>query len=163
MVCLRNDIEDHELEVFFQEPFILQMAAEGILQMAAEGILQMAAEGVCSLLFLASQILKDHSIEKWHNFTIVFLMRLSFKPSFLKQHQNNLHQYPLSPTSTATTSTHQSLDSMIFLTVKYLLTSVLLCQDSIFSLQGHGSSMRITYLKLFDKIVMSGPSRVKAM
>ena len=154
MVCLRNDIEDHELEVSIQEPFILQMAAEGILQMAA---------GVCSLLFLASQILKEHSIEKWRNFTIVFLMRLLFKPSFLKQHQNNLDQYPLSPTSTAKTSTHQSLDSMIFLTVKYLLISVLLCQDSIFSLQGHGSSMRITFLKLFEKIVMSGLSSVKAM
>ena len=155
VVYLRNDIEDHELEVSIQEPFILQMAAEGILQMAAEG--------VCSLLFLASQILKEHSIEKWRNFTIVFLMRLLFKPSFLKQHQNNLDQYPLSPTSTAKTSTHQSLDSMIFLTVKYLLISVLLCQDSIFSLQGHGSSMRITFLKLFEKIVMSGLSRVKAM
>ena len=154
MVYLRNDIEDHELEVSIQEPFILQMAAERILQMAA---------GVCSLLFLASQILKEHSIEKWRNFTIVFLMRLLFKPSFLKQHQNNLDQYPLSPTSTAKTSTHQSLDSMIFLTVKYLLISVLLCQDSIFSLQGHGSSMRITFLKLFEKIVMSGLSRVKAM
>ena len=40
---------------------------------------------------------------------------------------------------------------------KYLLILVL-CQDCIFSSQGHVSSIRITFLKLLEKIVMSGLS-----
>ena len=51
---------------------------------------------------------------------------------------------------------------MIVFKGKYLLILVL-CQDSIFSSQGHVSSMRTTFLKLFEKIVMSGLSWVKAM
>ena len=121
----------------------------------------MAAAGVQSL-FLASQIQKDHSIEDLLNFLIVFLIRVLLKPIFLKQHKIDLEQYPLAPTSTAKSSTHQQLDSMITFKVKYLLISILY-QDSIFPSQGHVSSMRITFLKLFEKIVMSGLSKVMAM
>ena len=141
MVCLRGDREDGELQVSF----------EGSLR------LQLAVEGVQSLLFLASQIQNEHSIEDLLNFLIVFLIRVLLKPSFLKQHKTDLEQYPLAPTSTAKSSTHQPLDSMIAFKAKYLLILVL-CQDSIFSSQGHVSSMRITFLKLFEKIVMSGLS-----
>ena len=146
MVCLRDDREDGELQVSF----------EGSLRW------QLAVEGVQSLLFLASQIQNEHSIEDLLNFLIVFLIRVLLKPSFLKQHKTDLEQYPLGPTSTAKSSTHQPLDSMIVFKAKYLLILVL-CQDSIFSSQGHVSSMRITFLKLFEKIVMSGLSWVKAM
>ena len=117
----------------------------------------MAVEGVQSLLFLASQIQNEHSIEDLLNFLIVFLIRVLLKPSFLKQHKTNLEQYPLAPTSTAKSSTHQPLDSMVVFKAKYLLI-LLLCQDSIFSSQRHVSSMRITFLKLFEKILMSGLS-----
>ena len=141
MVCLRDDREDGELQVSF----------EGSLR------LQLAVEGVQSLLFLASQIQNEHSIEDLLNFLIVFLITVLLKPSFLKQHKTNLEQYPLAPTSTAKSSTHQPLDSMIAFKAKYLLILVL-CQDSIFSSQGHVSSMRTTFLKLFEKIVMSGLS-----
>ena len=109
------------------------------------------------MLFLASQIQNEHSIEDLLNFLIVFLIRVLLNPSFLKQHKTDLEQYPLAPTSTAKSSTHQPLDSMIVFKAKYLLILVL-CQDSIFSSQGHVSSMRITFLKLFEKIVMSGLS-----
>ena len=141
MVCLRDDREDGELQVSF----------EGSLR------LQLAVEGVQSLLFLANQIQNKHSTEDLLNFLIVFLIRVLLKPSFLKQHKTDLEQYPLAPTSTAKHSTHQPLDSMIVFKAKYLLILVL-CQDSIFSSQGHVSSMRITFLKLFEKIVMSGLS-----
>ena len=117
----------------------------------------MAVEGVQSLLFLASQIQNKHSIEDLLKFLIVFLIRALLKPSFLKQHKTDLKEYPLVPTSTVKTSTHQPLDPMIVFKAKYLLILVL-CQDSIFSSQGHVSSMRITFLKLFEKIVMSGLS-----
>ena len=141
MVCLRDDREDGELQVSF----------EGSLR------LQLAVEGVQSLLFLASQIQNEHSIEDLLNFLIVFLIRVLLKPSFLKQHKTDLEQYPLAPTSTAKSSTHQPLASMIAFKAKYLLILVL-CQDSIFSSQGHVTSMRITFLKLFEKIIMSGLS-----
>ena len=144
MVCLRGDREDGELQVSF----------EGSLR------LQLAVEGFKSLMFLASykmtKIQNEHSKEDLLNFLIVLLIRVLLKPSFLKQHKTDLEQYPLAPT-TAKSSTHQPLDSMIVFKAKYLLILVL-CQDSIFSSQGHVSSMRITFLKLFEKTVMSGLS-----
>ena len=114
----------------------------------------MAVEGVQSLLFLASQIQSEHSIEDLLNFLIEFLIRVLLKPSFLEQHKTDLEQYPLAPTSTAKRSTHQPLDSMIVFKAKYLLILVP-CQNSIISSQGHVSSMRITFLKLLEKNVMS--------
>ena len=109
------------------------------------------------MLFLDSQIQNEHFIQDLLHFLIVFLVRVLLKPSFLKQHKTDLEQYPLAPTSTAKSSTHQPLDSMVVFKAKYLLI-LALCQDSIFSSQGHVSSMRITFLKLFEKIVMSGLS-----
>ena len=91
------------------------------------------------------------------NLFIMFLISLFLKPSFLKQHKTDLEQYPLAPTSTGKSNTHQLLDYMIVFKAEYLLVLVP-CQDSIFSSQGHFSSMRISFLKLFEKIVMSGLS-----
>ena len=135
MVCLRDDREDGELQVSF----------EGSLRW------QLAVEGVQSLLFLASQIQNEHSIEDLLNFLIVFLIRALLKPSFLKQHKTDLEQYPLVPTSTAKSSAHQPIDSMIVFKGKYFLILVL-CKGLTFSSQGHVRSMRITFLKLFEKI-----------
>ena len=146
MVCLRDDREDDELQVSFQ----------GSLKWL------LAVKGVQSLLFLASQIQNEHSIQDLLNFLIVFLIRVLLKPSFLKQHKTDLEQYPLAPTSTAKSSTHQPLDSIIVFKAKYLLILVLY-KDSIFSSQGHVSSMRITFLKLLEKIIISGLSWVKEM
>ena len=94
-------------------------------------------------MFLDSQIQKEHSIEDLLNFLIVFLISLLLKPSFSKEHKTDLEQYPLAPTSTAKSSTHQPLDSMIVFKTEYLLI-LARCQDSIFSSQGHVSSMRIS-------------------
>ena len=104
LVCLGDDKEDGELQVSFEESLSLQLAA-----------------GFQCLLFLASQIQKEHSIEDLLNFLIVFLIRVLLKPSFLKQHKADLEQYPLAPTSTSKSSTHQPLDSMAVFKVKYLL------------------------------------------
>ena len=117
----------------------------------------MGVEEVQSLLFLASQIQKEHSREDLLNFLIEFLKRVLLKSSFLKQHKTGLEQYSLEPAFTAQSSTHQLLDYMIVFKAKYLLILVL-CPDSIFSLQGLVSSMRITFLKLYEKIVTSGLS-----
>ena len=51
VVCLRDDVEDSELQVSFEELLSLQLAA-----------------GVHSLYFQASQIQKEHSIEDLLNF-----------------------------------------------------------------------------------------------
>ena len=68
MVCLRDDREDSELQVSF----------EGSLS------LQLGAEGVQSLLLLASQIQKEHSVEDLLNFLIEFLIIVLLKSSFTK-------------------------------------------------------------------------------
>ena len=68
MICLRDDREGGELQVSF----------EGSLS------LQLAAEGVQSLLFLASQIQKEHSIEDLLNFLIVFPDKSITETKFLQ-------------------------------------------------------------------------------
>ena len=84
---------------------------DGKLLVSFEGSLslQLAAKGVQSLLFLASQIQKEHSIEDLLNFFIVLMIIVLLKSSFLKQHKRDLEQYPLAPNSTAKSSTHQPL------------------------------------------------------
>ena len=47
------------------------------------------------LLFLASQIQKEHSIEHLLSCFIVILMVQFIKPKLLKQHKTDLEQYPL--------------------------------------------------------------------
>ena len=98
----------------------------------AKTIIMKKAAGVHSLLFLVSQIEQEHSIEDLLNFLIGLLISLLLKPSFLKEHKTDLEQYPLAPTSTAKSSKHQPLDSMIVFKAEFLLILVL-CQDSIFS------------------------------
>ena len=115
-----------------------------------------------ALLFLASQIQKEHSIEHLLICFIVVLMVRFLKPKLLKQHKTDLEQYPLAPTSTANRSTLQPLFSITLFSGKYLLT-LALCQASMFSSHGHVSSMRITLFSLLEKIVMSGLSSVNAM
>ena len=84
------------------------------------------------------------------------------KPKLLKQHEADLEQYPLAPTSTANRSTLQPLFSITLFSGKYLLT-LTLCKAVMFSSHGHVSSMRITFFSLFEKIVMSDFSSVNAM
>ena len=109
MVCLRDDREDGELQVSFERSLRLQVAVEGVQ----------------SLLFLASQTQNEHFIEDLLNFLIVFLIRVLLNPNFLTQHKKGLEQYPLAPTSTPKSSTHQPLDSTIIFKAKYLLILVL--------------------------------------
>ena len=108
VVWLRDGIEDGELQVSIEESLSLQLAAGG----------------VHSLLFLASQILKEHSIEDLLNFLIVFLISLLLKPNFLKWYKTDLEQYPLAPTFTSKGTTHQPLYSIIAFKPKYSLILV---------------------------------------
>ena len=62
-----------------------------------------------ALLFMASQIQKDHSIEHLHICFIVVLMVQFLKPKLLKQHKTDREQQPLAPTSTANRSVLQPL------------------------------------------------------
>ena len=115
------------------------------------------AGGVQFLIFLAIHIQKEHLIEDLLNFLIVLFTRVLLKSTFLKQHQTDLEQYSLAPisTSTAKRSTHQPLDSIISFKAENLLI-LIPGQDFIFSSYGHVSSIRITLLKLFERIAMSG-------
>ena len=86
--CFIYGLGDGELQVSFRESLTLSLVV-----------------GVHSLLFLASQIQKEHSMEDLLNFLMLFLIRVLLKPSFLRQHKMDLEQYPLAPTSTAKSST----------------------------------------------------------
>ena len=138
--CFRYGLGDGELQVSFRESLTLSLVV-----------------GVQSLLFLASQIQKEHSMEDLLNFLMLFLIRVLLKPSFLRQHKTDLEQYPLAPTSTAKSSTDHPLDSIVVFKAKYLLILVL-CHDSMFSSQGHVNSMSITFFKTLENIVISGLS-----
>ena len=70
--------------------------------------------GVHFLLFLASHIQNEYSIEGLLNFLMLFLISVLLKPSFLTQHKTDLEQYLLAPTSTAKSSTDHPLDSSCF-------------------------------------------------
>ena len=78
MFCLGYGLGDREL----QDSLTLRLVVE-----------------VHYLLFLASQIQKEHSMDDLLKFLMLFLIRILLKPSFLRQHKTDLEQYPLAPTS----------------------------------------------------------------
>ena len=133
-------IGDGELQDSFRESLSLRLVVE-----------------VYSLLFLASQIQKEHSTDDLRKFLMLLLIKVLLKPSFLRQHTTDLEQYPLAPTSTAKSSTDHPLGSIVAYKAKYLLILVL-CHDSMFSSKGHFNSMSIDFLKTLEKIVVSGLS-----
>ena len=96
MFCLGYGLGDGELQDSFRESLTLRLVVE-----------------VHSLLFLASQIQKEHSMDDLLKFLMLFLIRILLKPSFLRQHKTDLEQYPLAPTSTAKSSTDHPLDSIV--------------------------------------------------
>ena len=145
MFCLRCGLGDGELQDSFRESLTSRLVVE-----------------VHSLLFLARQIPKEHFMDDLLKFLMLFLIRVLWKPSFLRQHKTDLEQYPLAPTSTAKSSTDHPLDSTVVFQAKNLLILVLR-HDSMFSSQGHVNSMSITFLKTLEKIVISGLTWVKAM
>ena len=71
--CFRYGLGDGELQVSFRESLTLSLVV-----------------GVHSLLFLASQIQKGHSMEDLLNFLMLLLIRVLLKPSFLRQHKTDL-------------------------------------------------------------------------
>ena len=103
---------------------------------------------------------KCGSVRNDEKFNVHFgsgVVRVLLKPSFLRQHQTDLEQCPLAPTSTAKSSTDHPLDSIVAFKAKYLLILVRY-HDSMFSSQGHVNSMSITFLKTLEKIAISGLS-----
>ena len=92
--------------------------------------------GVLSLLFLASQMQREHSMEDLLIFLMLFLTRILLKPSSLRQHKTDVEQDPVPPTSTAKSSTDYPLDSIVVFKAKYLLILVP-CHGSMFSSQGY--------------------------
>ena len=82
MFCLEYGLGDGET---FRESLTLRLVVE-----------------VHSLLFLASQIQKEHSKDDLLKF-LLFFIRVLLKPSSLRQHKIDLEQYPLAQTSTAKT------------------------------------------------------------
>ena len=73
-----------------------------------------------ALLFLASQIQKEHYIEHLLICFIVVLMVQFLKPKPLKQHKTDVEQYPPAPISTANRSTLQPLFSITLFSGMYL-------------------------------------------
>ena len=135
MFCLGYGLGDGELQDSFRESLTIRLVVE-----------------VHSWLFLATQIQEEDFMDDLPKFLMLLL-----KPSFLRQHKTDFEQYPLEPTSTAKSSTDHPLGSIVAFKGKYLLILVL-CHDLMFSAQGHVNSMSITFLKMLEKIVISGLS-----
>ena len=106
--CFGYGLGDGELQDSFRESLTLRLVVE-----------------VHSLLFLASQIQKEHSMDDLLKFLMLFLIRVLLKPSFLRQHKTDFEQYPLAPTSTAKSSTDHPLDSIVVFKAKYLLVLII--------------------------------------
>ena len=96
----RYDLRDGELQVSFRESLNLSLVV-----------------GVHSLLFMSSQIQKEHSREDLLNFLVLFLIRILMKARLLRQHKTE--NYPLAPTSTSKSSTGHPLDSIVVFNAKY--------------------------------------------
>ena len=94
--CLGYVLGDGELQDSFRESLNLRLVVE-----------------VHSLLFLASQIQKEPSMDDLPKFLMLFLIRVLLKPSFLRQHKTDLEQYLLLQTSTAKSSTDYPLDLLV--------------------------------------------------
>ena len=96
VTCLRDDIENCELEASFKESLGLQLVAK-----------------TSTIFIVSSQPDTKRAFQDLLNLLIVFLIRVLLKPNFLKQHKTDLEQYPLAPISTAKKLEHQPVDSMI--------------------------------------------------
>ena len=68
--CFGYGIGDGELQDSFRESLTLRLVVE-----------------VHYLLFLASQMQKEHSMDDLLKFVMLFLIRVLLKPSFLRQHK----------------------------------------------------------------------------
>ena len=102
MFCLGYGLGDRELQDSLRESLTLRLVVE-----------------VHSLLFLPSQIQKEHSMDHLLKF-LLFLIRVLLRPSFLRQHKTDLEQYPLAPASIAKHSTDHPLDSIVVFKAKEL-------------------------------------------
>ena len=140
MFCFGHVLGDCELQDSFRGFLTLRLVVE-----------------VHSLLFLASQTQKEHSMDDLLKF-LLFLITVLLEPNFLRQYKTDLGQYPLAPTSTAKSSKDHPIDSIVVFNSKYLLILVL-CHDPMFFSQGYVNSMSIiTFLKTLEKIVIAGLS-----
>ena len=115
-----------------------------------------------SLLFLFSQMQKEDSIDSLLSSLMVDLTKLLCNPRAWKQHNTDLAQKPLAPTSTAKRCTLQPLDSMVIFSGRYLL-NFSSCHFSMFSSHGQVNSIRITFLVELENMTISGRSWVKAI
>ena len=98
-----------------------------------------------ALLFLASQMQKEHSLEHLLVCFAVLSMVQFLRPQLIKQHKTDLEQHTIAPTSTANRSKLQPFFSIAPFSGIYLLTLVL-CQASMFSSYGQVNSKKITSL-----------------
>lgn len=133
----------------------LQLVWSYVSEMTCHGELEVSFEESQSHFVAFGHLATKGAFHRFTKFLIVLLIKLLLKPSFLKQHKSDLEQYPLAPTTTVKRSTHQLVVSMIVFKANYLLILVR-CQDFMFSLRGHFNLIGIIFLKLLDKIIISG-------
>ena len=92
MFSLEYGLRDGELQDYLRESLTLRLVVE------------------VHSFFLASQILKKHSMDDLLKFLMLLLIRVLLRPSFLRQHKTDLEHYPLAPTSTAKRFTDHPLE-----------------------------------------------------
>ena len=127
--------------------FILALGIDGLLDSGRIILVrgEFSSTDCQATLSLASQIEKEDSIDSLLTVFNVFFAEMLLKPRFHKQHNRDLEQNPLAPTSMAYRSTSQPLEFIADFNGKYLLI-LWSCHFSIFSSQGQVNSISITFL-----------------
>ena len=99
--------------------------------------------------FLATHIQNDALILISPNFLAEANARLLQKPNLLRQVVTDLEQYPLAPTSIVNRSQYQPLQEITLARPDYF-SSLVECQDSMFSSHGQVSSTMMTRFKVLE-------------
>ena len=99
--------------------------------------------------FLATHIQNDALILTSPNFLAEANARLLQNPNLLRQVVTDLEQYPLAPTSIVNRSQYQPLQEITLARPEYF-SSLVECQDSMFSSHGQVSSTMMTRFKVLE-------------
>ena len=99
--------------------------------------------------FIATHIQNDALILISPNFLAEANARLLQNPNLLRQVVTDLEQYPLAPTSIVNGSQYQPLEEITLARPEYF-SSLVECQDSMFSSHGQVSSTMMTRFEVLE-------------
>ena len=131
-----------ESDVPFSLPFFLAFTGGWVVSMRS-------MSGDQTFEFLATHIQNDALILISPNFLAEANARLLQNPNLLREVVTDLEQYPLAPTSIVNRSQYQPLEEITLARPEYF-SSLVECQDSMFSSHGQVSSTMMTRFEVLE-------------